>query len=162
MKNRIVLIILLLSCVAGCNSLPPRPGNDSARAADCKVADEREIRGLFKLWDEALESKQAVRVANLYAENAILLPTVSDKARIGRNNIEDYFVGFLKKEPRAEIDPAINRIETGCNMAVDSGYYKFTFEHTADVILARYSFTYKYIPGSRRWFIVSHHSSVVP
>ena len=35
--------------------------------------------------------------------DAVLLPTLSDKARYTNDEIADYFVGFLKKKPDGKI-----------------------------------------------------------
>ncbi len=54
----------------------------------------------------------------------------------------------------------MRQIEIGCNMAVDSGLYTFSFAKTGDKVKARYSFTYRW--DGRQWLIVSHHSSAMP
>jgi len=59
-----------------------------------------ETRSLFDLWNAFLASGDASKVAALYSKDAILLPTVSDKARTTPAEIEDYFVHFLKSEPQ--------------------------------------------------------------
>ncbi len=50
-----------------------------------------EISSLFDHWNEALQSGNAKNVAELYAPDAMLLPTVSNNVYQGREAIETYF-----------------------------------------------------------------------
>ncbi len=105
-----------------------------------------------------MQTGDPAKVVALYAEDSILLATVSNKPRLTSAEKEDYFLHFLKKRPFAKID--FRRIAIGCDMAVDSGLYTFTFAETKEVVSGRYSFTYRW--DGRQWLIVSHHSSVMP
>ena len=64
---------------------------------------EQEIRDLFGLWNDALATLDAVKVTLRYSKNAVLLPTVSDIPRTDFSMIEDYFINFLKLEPKGTI-----------------------------------------------------------
>ena len=105
-----------------------------------------------------MQTGDAGKVTALYAERSILLPTMSNKPRLTAAEKEEYFEHFLEKGPVARID--LRQIEIGCNMAVDSGLYTFTFAKTGEVVSGRYSFTYRW--DGARWLIVSHHSSMMP
>ncbi len=93
----------------------------------------------------------------LYATDAILLPTVSDKVRHNHREIEGYFAHFLAKGPSGEIDESNAR--TFGDIAINSGVYTFTFED-GSAVQARFTFVYRW--GGRRWLIVEHHSSRMP
>ncbi|CUW44639.1 hypothetical protein B3286c1_1973 [Brucella vulpis] len=95
-------------------------------------------------------------VAN-YAPDAVLLPTLSKKVRYTQKEREDYFRGFLKKKPVGHIDS--RTIRTGCNEALDTGTYTFTFGDGSKAA-ARYTFTYGW--NGNNWVITSHHSSAMP
>jgi uncharacterized protein (TIGR02246 family) len=129
------------------------------RAEKCKQTSERKIEALFDRWNASLQTgdPHTVVAAN-YAEDSILLPTVSNQPRLTPAEQEDYFEHFLVDEPYGKID--LRRIYLGCNMAVDAGLYTFTFARTGAVVPARFTFTYRW-DGSR-WLITSHHSSVLP
>ena len=58
---------------------------------------ENEIKALFDEWNTALQTGDPKKVAALYENNAILLPTVSNQVRHNHPEIEDYFVHFLAK-----------------------------------------------------------------
>ena len=57
----------------------------------------------FKTWNDALQTKNAQTVANLYVSDSLsFLPTVSPdhiKAGGAASNTEDYFIEFVKKNP---------------------------------------------------------------
>ena len=118
---------------------------------------ENEILSLFAQWNQALQSGDPKQVTALYDENAILLPTLSNKVRHTHEEIEDYFVHFLAKGPSGKIDEANVRIHD--NIAINSGVYSFTF---ADGTSAKARFTYVYQRKGEEWKIAEHHSSLMP
>lgn len=64
---------------------------------------EKEVRGLFKLWNDALATKDPRKVAKRYSKAGVLLPTVSDVPRTDYPGIVDYFTHFLKLEPQGVV-----------------------------------------------------------
>ncbi len=116
-----------------------------------------EITALFDEWNATLQTGDPKQVSALYATNAILLPTVSNKIRHNHAEIEDYFVHFLAKKPSGKIDES--NIRTFGDLAINSGVYTFTFEGGA-VVQARYTYVYRW--DGQRWLIVEHHSSAMP
>ena len=117
-----------------------------------------EVRGLFKLWNNALASRDPVKVANRYSRSAVLLPTVSDIPRTDFPGRVDYFTNFLKLAPQGEI--LEGEIVIGTNWAQDAGIYEFTMRATGQKVKGRYTFVYVYEDGE--WKISQHHSSVMP
>src|SRR5690349_15177510 len=67
-----------------------KQGNKPAKA---------EIAALFDGWNAALRTGDAETVADRYAKDAVLLPTVSNKVRTDRAGIVDYFEHFLQNKP---------------------------------------------------------------
>lgn len=122
-----------------------------------KPARTDEILALFDAWAAALESRDPDKVVELYADDAVLLPTLSNKVRHNREEIRDYFELLLQKGPVGKIDEANVRVFD--DVAVTSGAYTFTFAD-ATVIPARFTFVY----GRRDegWEILEHHSSAMP
>ncbi|MGK4579399.1 SgcJ/EcaC family oxidoreductase [Kitasatospora sp. HPMI-4] len=126
-----------------------------------QLPSQAQIAALFDKWNAALATGDPNRVANLYAPDAVLLPTVSD-IRIGRAGIVDYFRTFLLSKPVGRIQQRVITV-LGPTAAVDSGLYQFTLTDqngTKSTVDARYTFVYELRGGS--WLIVSHHSSKVP
>ena len=120
--------------------------------------NENEISALFDEWNNALQTKDPKKVAALYDENdGILLPTVSNKVRHNREEIEDYFVHFLAKGPAGKITESNVRIFG--DIAINSGVYVFSFDGGATVE-ARFTYVYRW--NGEKWLILEHHSSQMP
>ncbi len=151
-------VSIMLVLVAGCVTHQQPTVPSAAQVVHCKVASESEISALFDRWNQSLQTGDPLNVVANYAEHSTLLPTVSNEPRWTPVEKEGYFRHFLKNLPSGKID--VRLIEIGCDMAVDSGLYTFTFAETGEVVRGRYSFTYRW-DGSK-WLIVSHHSSVMP
>ncbi|MBW1693395.1 MAG: SgcJ/EcaC family oxidoreductase [Deltaproteobacteria bacterium] len=124
------------------------------------MSTKNEISDQFVMWNKALQTGNPDKVVACYAEDAILLPTVSAKVRHNHDEIRDYFVHFLSKNPRGRIIEQNIRIYD--NIAINSGLYTFSLTKSgahADVA-ARFTFAYqKYEDG---WLIIEHHSSILP
>jgi uncharacterized protein (TIGR02246 family) len=121
---------------------------------------KKEILDQFEMWNNALQTGDPDKVVACYAENAILLPTVSPKVRHNHAEIRDYFVHFLSKKPHGRITEENIRIYD--DIAINSGLYTFSLMgdggHTD--VAARFTFVYrKYEDG---WLIIEHHSSILP
>eukprot|EP00585_Thalassiosira_rotula_P004803 CAMPEP_0196142006 /NCGR_PEP_ID=MMETSP0910-20130528/10755_1 /TAXON_ID=49265 /ORGANISM="Thalassiosira rotula, Strain GSO102" /LENGTH=618 /DNA_ID=CAMNT_0041403247 /DNA_START=79 /DNA_END=1935 /DNA_ORIENTATION=- len=119
---------------------------------------EKEVRGLFNLWNDALATKDPKKVAERYSKAGVLLPTVSDVPRTDYPGIVDYFTNFLKLEPQGEIESG--DIIVGTNWAQDAGIYEFTMGANGAKVKGRYTFIYVFEDGE--WKISQHHSSVMP
>ncbi|KEA54602.1 signal peptide protein [Mangrovibacter sp. MFB070] len=142
--------IALFSLIASMNSI-------AAEKITCTDSDIPEIEARFTVWNNALQTGDAQQVAALYTRDAVLLPTVSNQVRLTNDQRVDYFEHFLEKKPVGEINQRTVRL--GCNTAIDSGIYTFTFSDNT-TIQARYTFTYDYVDN--QWLISSHHSSAMP
>lgn len=74
----------------------------------CQPTTKKLVEELFNKWNDALQTGNAKTVALLYAEDAVLLPTVSNLPRTSPKEIEDYFNHFLqKKTPTALLNSAM-------------------------------------------------------
>jgi len=129
-------------------------------SATKKELSKKEVRGLFELWNEALQTGDPQTVANRYSKSngVCLLPTLSDKPRYDNDSIVDYFVGFLKKKPSGKI--LEGKVLKGSDWAQDAGIYEFTMGVDGSKVQGRYSFNYIYEDGE--WKISHHHSSFMP
>ena len=116
-----------------------------------------DIRVLIDKWNLALQTREPAKVVELYADNAILIPTVSNIVRHNHEEIQDYFTHFLQKGPKFEIHETNIRIFG--KLAVNSGTYTVTFD---DDSLAKARFTFVYENINHCWLIIEHHSSVMP
>ena len=121
------------------------------------ISDE-EVRSLFDLWNDSLQTGSSSLVAKRYAKSPMLLPTVSDTPRTDFDSIKDYFDAFLLKKPSGTI--LEGKITKGINWAQDCGIYEFSMGADGSKVKARYTFVYVFEDGE--WRISHHHSSVMP
>ncbi|MEA5618683.1 SgcJ/EcaC family oxidoreductase [Cronbergia sp. UHCC 0137] len=128
---------------------------------NCQATDKKAIASLFDRWNASLATLDPDKVVANYSDDAVLLPTVSNKPRLNHRQIRDYFVEFLKQKPQGKINQRV--IKIGCNTASDVGLYTFTLRDKkgkTTVVKARYSYIYDYQNG--QWLIEHHHSSALP
>lgn len=123
----------------------------------CASIDEATVVSLFNRWNDSLKTLESQKVTDNYANDAVLLPTISNEPRTNRAEIKDYFNTLLKLEPTSVINKRI--IKIGCNIAQDVGTYTFTFKG-GQKVAARYTFVYEHTDG--KWLIEHHHSSAMP
>ncbi|MFF7309613.1 SgcJ/EcaC family oxidoreductase [Streptomyces sp. NPDC008137] len=129
-----------------------------------KPVTKAQVLGLFDNWNRALRTGDPKKVADLYAKDAVLLPTVSDNVRTDRAEIVDYFEHFLKNKPHGKkIESVVNVLDR--NSVIDTGVYEFALTdpesgEKSDV-KARYTYAYEKQPDGT-WLIVNHHSSKMP
>jgi uncharacterized protein (TIGR02246 family) len=138
---------------------PPTTGHQ----APAQHAEPRPqaIANLFQHWNAALATGDPRKVADRYAKDAVLLPTVSNKVRTDRAGIVDYFTHFLQSKPQGVIKEShINVLDR--TSAIDTGVYVFTLTQNGKQrqVEARYNFVYELRGG--KWLIVNHHSSAMP
>jgi uncharacterized protein (TIGR02246 family) len=97
-----------------------------------------------------------------YAQDGILLPTVSNRVRTSTEEIEEYFSNFLTLQPFGKIDDSNVRLLAE-DTAINSGVYTFDLvkDGKPTKVQARFSFTYKRLDDGQ-WYIVDHHSSGMP
>jgi len=130
-------------------------GQDTA-----KSPSKEAIGKLFDDWNAALQTGKPAEVVKQYAEDAVLLPTVSNKVRRNHAEIKDYFEHFLEYKPVGKINDANIRVYG--DLAINSGVYSFTLTKgdKQKEVRARYTFVYR--KTGDRWLIVEHHSSAMP
>ncbi len=121
---------------------------------------QNEISDQFVLWNKALQTGDPGKVVACYAPDAILLPTVSAKVRHNHDEIRDYFIHFLAKQPYGRTTEQNIRIYD--SIAINSGLYTFTLttDNGKTNVAARFTFVYRKVQD--KWLIIEHHSSVLP
>lgn len=135
------------------------PSMTLAETETCQKVADKDIAALFVRWNDALQSGDPQNVVDTYAQDSLLLPTLSNTPRRSADAKADYFRHFMAGQPRGNIDSRMIQID--CNTALDAGLYTFRFADGKKV-QARYTFTYKWFPKQEQWLITSHHSSAMP
>ena len=163
MRGMSALAMLMFSITLPVGALAASPAADpvAAHTGSCKLADDAAVAALFERWNVALASLDASRVAALYWDDAVLLPTVSNLPRTDKAAITDYFEHFLQRFPRGTV---VRRItHHTCGLSVDAGLYDFSVmdrHGKPSTVSARYTFVYTFRDGE--WRIQHHHSSAMP
>jgi len=123
--------------------------------------NQKEVMIALDEWIKSVATLKPEVVVKHYSKDAVLWGTVSQIIRQGHDLIQDYFIGFLKKNPVDCIvrEPIIRIFD---EIAINSGYYTFVFENNGERVNAeaRYSFVYQLQNG--KWMILDHHSSYIP
>jgi hypothetical protein len=103
----------------------------------------------------------AAAMMKLYAADAILLGTTSAQIRDTPAEIKDYFE-FFTQLPHLAVADVRSNIRVYDDMAINSGYYSFSYdrEGTTKILPARFTFVYRRI--NDEWLIEDHHSSAIP
>lgn len=117
-------------------------------------------RGALIRWASAVSAADIDALLALYAEDAILVPTMQDEVRGQEEERRDYFQTFLANPGlTCRIDNMRKRISHKLGTVVIGGHYTFTFLKDGErrVVPARYLFTFEDIDGT--WRITGHHSS---
>jgi uncharacterized protein (TIGR02246 family) len=120
------------------------------------------VEAQFARFTDAWATGSAEQAADLFAPDAVLLATVSNRPRTTHADIVDYFEHFLAAKPVARLDSSTIRL--GCNSAARFGTWTIDLTDAStgakSVVPARYSFIYKFQDG--QWWIDNLHSSKMP
>lgn len=116
----------------------------------------------FAMWNDALLSRDAKNVAELYTSDCTFLPTVNGEFRKGQAKAEAYFHHFLEKNPCGSIvDDEVQ--ELGRDAYLHSGHYNFELGPDNDRSVVEGRFTFIWVKDTKgNWKIAHHHSSVRP
>ena len=100
MQNKAWILAAALAILPGCSQLSPSAahageGAGHATPAHATLPTEGEIAALFDRWNATLQNGGPHDMALLYAEDGVLLPTVSNVPRTNRVEIGEYFEHFL-------------------------------------------------------------------
>jgi uncharacterized protein (TIGR02246 family) len=146
-------------------ALPPAavsPEIEAPAGRACAPLAPQLVDSLFQHWAELVQAGDPEAVADLYAGDALLLPTLSASPRHTHGAIADYFSGFAARHPQAEV--VEHTVYPACNQLVDAGLYRFRFPAPGSgqdtVVQARYTLVYGF--NGQQWQLLHHHSSLLP
>jgi uncharacterized protein (TIGR02246 family) len=130
---------------------------DSIRSFDCD-----KVTTLVENWVAAMSSHNSDKLIALYLENAVLLPTYSPKIISNQQDRKEYFNILLS---RRNLSVVISKTKTYVfnEISISNGIYTFHYINDDNVeisVSARFTFVCK--KTYEGWFIMTHHSSVLP
>lgn len=115
----------------------------------------------LKLWTERVAADRIEEVLELYAEDAVLVPTLSNEIHVTEAGRRRYFEFLLSRNVlHCTVEQEVERIELNRGTVAIGGIYTFVFgkeDGKEEAVPARFLFTFEDIDG--RWLITGHHSS---
>jgi len=111
-------------------------------------------------WLKIVSLHNPTNIVSLYTEDGVLLGTLAENIKKGRENVIEYFNEFIKKKPTGEITSIFTQESEG--FAIVDGTYTFCIinNNKEELIPARFTFVLKNINNT--WLIATHHSSKQP
>jgi len=110
------------------------------------------ILGVRTNWSKSLRKSDIEGILNCYSKNPIFKGTMSKNVTKTRAPLKNYFVNFMKKEPKVKFND-YDIVKTG-DVYIESGNY--TFMTSDEIINANYQFIYEEINDELK--IISHYS----
>lgn len=112
-------------------------------------------------WAATIATRDADKILELYAADAILVPTLSNQVRDCDDSRRNYFESFLANDGLVcDIQVFKKRVSRKLGTVVVGGLYTFAFRENGEqrTVPARFLFTFERI--NDQWLITGHHSSI--
>ena len=120
---------------------------------------EREVRAATAEWVETFNTRDAARIAALYAPDAVFWGTISPTIRTTPEDILAYFVSSATRRPTLRMALGEQHVRVYGDLAFNSGYYTSRFVQDGQETVTPMRFTFAYRRQGDRWMIINHHSS---
>lgn len=148
MKKLLILVLFFLNL----SLYAATPSNNHS--------DDISVLQAGKAWSEALASRDANKISELYDKHAILYATFSNMLT-QPEEIHHYFVKLMQNE-KLNVHFIRQEVRVSGNTAINSGLYIFTYEKDHRLVKVPARYTFVYAKTSDHWLIIDHHSSVLP
>ena len=133
------------------------PGAYAEDAAD--DAARAQVAAATAEWIATFNTRDAARIAALYAPDAILWGTVSRTIRTTPREILEYFEESSARRPKLRMVLGGYHVQLYGDLATNSGYYSSRDPVEGNEVVIPMRFTFLYRKQGDRWRIVNHHSS---
>jgi MFS superfamily sulfate permease-like transporter/ketosteroid isomerase-like protein len=108
-------------------------------------------------WAQNINQHNLASIVDQYADDAVLLPTLSDQIRDSREQISHYFQHFFEKEKMSVVLKEVMVKEFG-SLRLNMGTYQFSWIEDGEFQAIAARFTFAIQDGK----IIEHHSSKLP
>jgi hypothetical protein len=129
-------------------------------SVNAEIACLAGAKAALHTWAATIATRDVDKVIQLYASDAILVPTLSNDVRDCEDSRRGYFETFLANEGLVcDIQIFKKRVSQKLGTVVVGGLYTFMYTHNGaqQVVPARFLFTFEKIASE--WLITGHHSS---
>jgi uncharacterized protein (TIGR02246 family) len=110
-------------------------------------------------WIATFNTRDAARIAALYAPDAVLWGTVSRTIRTRPAEILEYFQESSARRPNLRMELGEYHVRLHGDIAINSGYYSSHDPVDGQDVVVPMRFTFTYRRENGRWTIINHHSS---
>ena len=124
---------------------------------------KKDLADIKKKWAKAIVSRDLDTILGLYAQNAVLKPTLSNEIRSGISKIRPYFKGSESTGETGFLNNGIHSIEWKDSeirqingLLMETGQYVFSTD--TEIIEADYTFVIQKESDTAK--IITHHSSL--
>ena len=136
---------------------------DQNQSLNGSNAEKLRVKSVYHRWVDTILNPLdgADAVTSLYADDAILFPTLSSKPHMGKEMIHSYFVFFLTlKDLKVDTKFVITKVYG--DLAMNAGYLEISHKdgENRKLIKARFNFWYQKV--DEQWKIIFHQSSILP
>lgn len=149
MNRRFVLATLFFASLAVSSHAPAQDDAEQIRQVQAATAE----------WISTFNTRDAERITELYAPDAVLWGTVSRTIRTTRDEILEYFVESSTRRPKLRMFLGEQHVRLYGDIATNSGYYTSRNPVDGQEVVIPMRFTFMYRNQGGRWMIVNHHSS---
>lgn len=126
------------------------------------AGEENQIAAATSAWREAIDSRDAKRVAALYDPEALLYATFQSRV----DNPKDLLSYFKHLAENENLKVKFHRQDIRCfsdEVAINSGLYTFSYtKKNGEPVSIPARYTLVYMKENGTWKIIEHHSSVNP
>ncbi|MEO0976552.1 MAG: nuclear transport factor 2 family protein [Pseudomonadota bacterium] len=131
---------------------------EHAQRPDARRSDA--ARATLTRWTEEVAAGRIDTILELYAPDAILVPTLSNEIVVTQDGRRRYFEFFLSDgHPTCTVESEERRTDQRHGTIAIGGIYSFCFPRSTgeEIVPARFLFTFEEV--NARWLITGHHSS---
>lgn len=117
-------------------------------------------RATLTRWTDEVATGRIETILELYAPDAILVPTLSNEIVVTNDGRRRYFEFFLSDGyPTCTVESEQSRTDQKHGTIAIGGIYSFRFPRSTgeEIVPARFLFTFEEV--NTRWLITGHHSS---
>lgn len=123
----------------------------------------KEPRQILESWMQAVNNADLAKLLSLYNEDAVLIPTFSNRILKGRASLQPYFEKLASKDDLsiALHENTLHIASAGEYLMTLSGIYNWRFAVDSEILNFEARFSYLIDPRKEA-AILHHHSSQIP
>lgn len=159
--SALTLGVVVIALLPACSSKIAEATESTEGSTSRTLPTTSEIEAIYNTWSDAVKTGDPDTVNALYADDGVLLPTVSPGVFDSVEERRGYFEFFFQNKPVGVVTEGRAQ-PLSSTLAAYSGLYTFTLGTTGEVIPARFTYVFQRESVDDQWKIIDHHSSKEP